>query len=273
MQYFYEIMGLTWLAKSPIQLDSILIANSVIQANSKITELYKFNYLDSWCAAVADGTKGIHDVYSNTSAAVLENVNIQWMNRSTVEIDFNKIQQGLSQKKPNSLMFLGSVSTLALLTNTTRKGHLRIQHLGDSRVYGFSQIDQTWQCLTTDHTLLGEFSDLLKPKENEEYPKVFSRLTGSFRAFTGFDTFEEDEVLAKYGQVQNHQMSTYDALLICTKGVHEVLRNSKFWLPFSKDVTHKEWLMGMKQKLIKYGANDNASMLLIRLNVEHRQIS
>jgi serine/threonine protein phosphatase PrpC len=45
-----------------------------------------------------------------------------------------------------------------------------IQHLGDSRVYLFSQHDQKWHCLTRDHNYLEQLRESGELKQEKTMP-------------------------------------------------------------------------------------------------------
>jgi serine/threonine protein phosphatase PrpC len=53
------------------------------------------------------------------------------------------VQQFLVDQLANQKNSFGASSTLALIHNHSKQGFVTIQHLGDSRVYLFSQHDQS----------------------------------------------------------------------------------------------------------------------------------
>jgi len=256
MGHFYEMMGFTWQAKPPKQQDAILIADQVFQQKEGISKLYQFNENDSWCVAVADGVNS-SPYAEKASVAVLDSVKNQWIEHRDKDIDFKKVQYKLCQKLAGNPKTTGASSTLALVRSTPSKGHLRIQSLGDSRVYIFCSFYREWSCLTIDHTFLEELRQRGEIDARQEYASIYNGLSSCFCADWLNDVANCPP--------QRVLLSTNNALLICTDGVHDVL-GCGHWPAFDKEVTHKDWLTSMKKLLSQHDAYDNVSMVLLRLN-------
>lgn len=257
MGHFYEIMGFTWQAKPPKQQDAILIADQVFQQKVGISKLYKFSANVPWCVAVADGVNS-SPCAEKASVAVLENVKDQWKEHQDKDLDFKEIQHNLCLQLADNPKTTGASSTLALVRSTPVKGQLRIQHLGDSRVYYYCSFYREWKCLTTDHTFLEELRQQGEIDESQNYASIYNGLSGCFCA----DWLNE----VANSPSQRALLLTNNALLICTDGLHDVL-GVRLWPYFDKEVTHKEWLTSMKKILSQpdVDAYDNVSMVLLRL--------
>lgn len=256
MGLVYEVMGFTWRAKSSKQQDAILIDNKVFQADLGITDLYQYSEFDTWCVAVADGVSS-SPRSEKASVTVLDSVRDQWKEHPDSDISFNEIQQRLCQNLADNPKTTGASSTLALVKSTSPKGHLRIQHLGDSRVYAYNSTNSRWQCLTTDHNQLEELRNSETLDKNKEYASMYNALTGYFCADWLHEVFN--------GFGQEFLLAPFDALLVCTDGVHDVLA-CEYWPVFDKKITHKKWLTGIKRLLVQQGAYDNVSICLLRFN-------
>lgn len=257
MQHCYEMMGFTWRAKSSKQQDAILIAETVFQDDLGITALHQFTELDSWCVAVADGVSS-SPRSEKAAVTVLESVKTQSIEYPNTDIDFQEIQHNLCLQLADNPKTTSASSTLALVRSTPSKGHLRIQSLGDSRVYIYCSFYREWSCLTIDHTFLEELRHRGEIDSRQQYASIYNGLTSCFCA----DWLNE----VANSPPQRALLLTNNALLICTDGVHDVL-NCRCWPGFDKEVTHKEWLTSMKKLLSQPDINayDNVSMVLLRL--------
>ncbi|WP_180042786.1 MULTISPECIES: PP2C family serine/threonine-protein phosphatase [unclassified Acinetobacter] len=250
----FEMQGLTWKARSKYQQDAILIENKVIQHDGLISKLYSHSEKELWCVAVADGI-------SNSPAAdqaaytVLSGLT---KNRKLEPYQAFTIQQYLVDQLAHQKNSFGASSTLALIHNDARQGFVTIQHLGDSRVYLFSQHDQKWHCLTRDHNYLEQLRENGEVKEGENYASIYGALLQYFCAdplheVMDFTTTEE-------------YLTQHDALLVCTDGVHDVME-CREWPPLKVDMELRAWLLDMKASLDSKQAYDNVSMVLVRAKI------
>lgn len=247
----FEMQGLTWKARSKYQQDAILIENKVIQHNGLITKLYSHSEKDQWCVAVADGISN-SPVAEQASYTVLKAL-IQ--NKKIEPCQAFTIQQYLVDQLANKKSSFGASSTLALIHHGTRQGFVTIQYIGDSRVYLFSQHDQKWHCLTSDHNYLEQLRANGEVKAGENYASMYGALLQCFCA----DPLHEvmDFTIAEEFLTQN------DALLVCTDGVHDVMECTE-WPPLKVDMDLRTWLLNMKASLDSKQAYDNISMVLVR---------
>jgi len=250
----FEMQGLTWKARSKYQQDAILIENKVIQHDGLITKLYSHSEKEQWCVAVADGISN-SPVAEQAAYTVL---NALMQNKKIETCQAFTIQQYLVDQLANKKSSFGASSTLALIHHGTRQGFVTIQHIGDSRVYLFSQHDQKWHCLTSDHNYLEQLRANGEVKAGENYASMYGALLQYFCA----DPLHEvmDFTTAEEFLTQN------DALLVCTDGVHDVMECTE-WPPLKVDMELRTWLLNMKASLDSKQAYDNISMVLVRAKI------
>ena len=258
MQTCYEIMGLTWRAQSPKQQDALLIGNEVFQQELGISALHQFHADESWCAAVADGVSA-SNCAEQAATNVLANVQKQWAALRQDRLNFPLIQQQLCEKLANNPSTFGASTTLALVYKTQESQLLKIKHLGDSRIYVYRAGGQNWHCLTSDHTQMEELRRNGELVQGQQYASFYDALTGYFCADSLHEVANEP--------AQEITLSSHDALLICTDGVHDVLACTQ-WPNFAPNHDHKSWLTSMKKLLTQHQAYDNVTMVLIRLSNE-----
>jgi len=247
----FEMQGLTWKARSKYQQDAILIENKVIQHDGLISKLYSHSETELWCVAVADGISNS----PTADQAAYTVLNALTQNRKLEQYQAFAIQQYLVDQLANQKCSMGASSTLALIHNDTRQGFVTIQHIGDSRVYLFSQHDQKWHCLTRDHNYLEQLRENGEVKEGENYASIYDALLQYFCA----DPLHEvmDFTIAEEFLTQN------DVLLVCTDGVHDVMECTE-WPSLKADMELRTWLLEMKELLHSKQAYDNVSMVLVR---------
>ncbi|MEG0603685.1 MAG: protein phosphatase 2C domain-containing protein [Acinetobacter sp.] len=250
----FEMQGLTWKARSKYQQDAILIENKVIQHDGLISKLDRHSEQDKWCVAVADGISNS----PTADKAAYTILSALTQNREVEQYQALAIQQYLVDQLANQKGSFGASSTLALIHNDARQGFVTIQHLGDSRVYLFSQHDQKWHCLTRDHNYLEHLRENGKIKTGENYASIYDVLLQYFCA----DPLHEvsDFTIAEEFLTQN------DALLVCTDGVHDVMECTE-WPPLKADIELRMWLLEMKALLHLKQAYDNVSMVLVRAKI------
>lgn len=250
----FEMQGLTWKARSKYQQDAILIENKVIQHNGLITKLYSYSEKEHWCVAVADGISN-SPTADKASYTILKALT---QNRELDQYQTSVIQQYLVDQVAHQKNSFGASSTLALIQNDDEQGFVIIQHIGNSRVYLFSQHDQKWHCLTRDHNYLEELRESGELRAGENYASIYGALLQYFCAdplheVIDFTTTEE-------------YLTDNDALLICTDGVHDVME-CREWPALKVDMELRTWLLEMKQLLYLKQAYDNVSMVLVRTKI------
>lgn len=250
----FEIQGLTWKARSKHQQDAILIENKVIQHDGLISKRYCHTEQEKWCVAVADGVSN-SPIADQAAYTVL---NALTRNREVGQYQASTVQQFLVDQLANKKSSFGASSTLALIHHGTRQGFLTIKHVGDSRVYLFSQHDQQWRCLTRDHNYLEELRESRELRAGENYASIYGALLQYFCAdplheVMDFTTTEE-------------YLTENDALLVCTDGVHDVME-CREWPALKVNMELRAWLLNMKASLDSKQAYDNVSMVLVRAKI------
>lgn len=250
----FEMQGLTWKARSKYQQDAILIENKVIQHDGLITKLYSHSEKEQWCVAVADGISN-SPTADKASYAVLKALT---QNRELDQYQTSVIQQYLVDQLAHQKNSFGASSTLALIQNDGDQGFVTIQHIGDSRVYLFSQHDQKWHCLTRDHNYLEQLRESGDLRVGENYASIYGALLQYFCA----DALHE---VMDFTRAEEY-LTENDALLVCTDGVHDVMECGE-WLPLKADVELRTWLLNMKASLDSKQAYDNVSMVLVRAKI------
>jgi protein phosphatase len=250
----FEMQGLTWKARSKYQQDAILIENKVIQHDGLITKLYSHSEKDQWCVAVADGisnSPAAEQASYTVLKALIQNKKIEPCQAFTIQ------QYHVDQLAHQKNSF-GASSTLALIQNDGDQGFVTIQHIGDSRVYLFSQHDQKWHCLTRDHNYLEQLRESGELRAGEIYASINGALLQYFCA----DPLHEVMDFTK----TEEYLTENDALLVCTDGVHDVMECGE-WLPLKADMELRTWLLDMKASLVSKQAYDNVSMVLVRAKI------
>ncbi len=247
----FEMQGLTWKARSKYQQDAILIENKVIQHDGLITKLYSHSEKEQWCVAVADGISN-SPTADKASYAVLKALT---QNRELDQYQTSVIQQYLVDQVAHQKNSFSASSTLALIENDGEQGFVTIQHLGDSRVYLFSQHDQKWHCLTRDHNYLEQLRESGELRAGENYASIYGALLQYFCADPLHEVMDFTRTV--------EYLTQNDALLVCTDGVHDVMECGE-WLPLKADMELRTWLLNMKASLVSKQAYDNVSMVLVR---------
>ena len=250
----FEMQGLTWKARSKYQQDAILIENKVIQHDGLISKRYYHSEQEKWCVAVADGISNS----PTADKAAYTILNALTQNREAGQYQALAIQQYLVDQLANQKSSFGASSTLALIHNDARQGFVTIQHIGDSRVYLFSQHDQKWHCLTRDHNYLEQLRENGEVKAGENYASIYDALLQYFCADPLHDVM--DFTTAEEFLTQN------DVLLVCTDGVHDVIECTE-WPSLKVDMELRTWLLEMKELLHFKQAYDNVSMVLVRAKI------
>ncbi len=247
----FEMQGLTWRARSKHQQDALLIENKVIQHDGLISKLYCHALEDKWCVAVADGISNS----PSAERAAYTVLSALTQNREAEHYQALAIQHYLVDQLANQRTSFGASSTLALVCKDAKQGFVRIQHMGDSRVYLFSQHDKNWHSMTRDHNYLEQLRENGELKEGENYASIYDALLRYFCA----DPLHE---VMEFSTTEEY-LTDGDALLVCTDGVHDVMECTE-WPPLRTDMELRTWLFEIKELLNLKQAYDNVSMVLVR---------
>lgn len=256
----YEMQGLTWQARKKDQQDAILINNKVIQEKGRYSTLNISMNNDAWCIAVADGISS-HPNSDKAAIAVLKIIS-QYYQNHTDDIRFSYIQELLSSKL-NTKSVIDSATTMAMIRHSSqdKNNQVRIQSLGDSRVYYFSYKSQSWSILTTDDNFLNEIDTTDLSEKNlsilnsgKELASIYDTLTGYFCANSIHEVTQKE--------TQIYQVEPNDVLMVCTDGVFDAIPHHQ-WPLIKENQSLKEWLKIFVETL-KPMAGDNISLVLVR---------
>lgn len=274
----YEMQGLTWQALKRNQQDAILIAGKVIQHKGVYSKFFNFYVNESWCVAVADGVSS-HSYSDRAAKQVLKSIQRYYAEHQQ-DIRFSHIQEQLCTAldkidtdwddehidEPEQAVTHGASTTMALLRHSAQdQGNIiKIQSLGDSRVYMFSQQTQQWLLLTQDDNFLNELVNAEGLNDAElaaQYGMGQKELASMYYVLTGF--FCADGL----HEVSEKPTLTYtaqhgDAFLVCTDGVFDALPAEQ-WQPILAEQSLKQWLETFL-KCLSPTAGDNVSLVLVR---------
>lgn len=231
---------------------------------------------DAFCVAVSDGVSesNLSQVASLTTMKAVKQLWQNYLenpNQSPV-MDISKIYDKVATLPKR---FYGASATLALIYRPLAKASetnstVVIKHIGDSRVYHFSNVTKTWRCLTKDHNLLNQLIDEKAESENR---------TASFSEYnqTGMASpmYALTEWLAVDSDLDSNPMPHYDSqrldvvqgdcLMVCTDGVHDLVPCTESQeIDETTDV--QEWLTSLRKQVYasEGRAYDNATAILIR---------
>ncbi|AYA01554.1 serine/threonine protein phosphatase [Acinetobacter cumulans] len=260
----YEMQGLTWQARKKNQQDAILIKNKVIYEKGRYSSLDISTDKNAWCVAVADGISSQPNS-DKAAIAVLEIINEYYKN-NTADIRLSYIQEVLCSKlKAKSV--IDSATTMALIRHSAEDEYnqIRIQSLGDSRVYYFSHQLQSWSILTKDDNFFNEmdisnFSEesIAVLNSGQELASIYDTLTGYFCANS---IHEVDEKIT-----QIHKVEPNDVLMVCTDGVFDAITHDE-WPLIQINQSLKEWLKNFVE-MLKPFAGDNISLVLVKATTD-----
>lgn len=147
----------------------------------------------------------------------------------------------------------GSSTTIAAVS--CLNGRCIAVSVGDSRVY---RIDAqgVWQQISRDHTILSAMIDRGEADSQTEYASFYGMLDACLVADDEETDFPVCCVETKF--------LPGDSILVCTDGVHDTLGNEKLEkltkLPIDLAAQVNIW----RKAILKLGAPDNFSMVLIR---------
>ena len=260
----YEMQGLTWQARKKNQQDAILIKNKVIYEKGRYSSLDISTDNNAWCVAVADGISSQPNS-DKAAIAVLEIINEYYKN-NTADIRLSYIQEVLCSKlKAKSV--IDSATTMALIRHSAEDEYnqIRIQSLGDSRVYYFSHQLQSWSILTKDDNFFNEMDISNFSEESfavlnsgQELASIYDTLTGYFCANS---IHEVDEKIT-----QIHKVEPNDVLMVCTDGVFDAITHDE-WPLIQTNQSLKEWLKNFVE-MLKPFAGDNISLVLVKATTD-----
>lgn len=147
----------------------------------------------------------------------------------------------------------GSATTLAAAA--LRADRCTVINVGDSRVYWISA-NNAWRQLSHDHTLINSMIDRGEADADTQYASFYYSLDSCLVADDEETEFAIHRIEAPW--------STGDSLLLCTDGVHDVLKDAGLQRLNNPQRTPLEQVTLWRQAVLKVGAPDNLSMVLAR---------
>lgn len=265
-------------ASNGLQQDAFFFVDNYYQETLGITPVSHCD--DAFCVAVSDGVAESH-LSQYASLATVKAVKKLWQNylddpnQSTV-MDVSKIYDKVATLPKR---YYGASATLALVyrafaKNKQTNSSVVIKHIGDSRVYHFSVMTKTWQCITRDHNLLNQLIDEQATMENRQAD--FSEYNQDGMASP---LYALTDCLIVDSDVQNNPMPTFDGqtllvssgdcLVVCTDGVYDLVPCCE-WQGIDENTDLQEWLKALRKQIYasKGRAYDNATAILVRFD-EH----
>lgn len=251
-----EVMGASWRGQPNRQDDAILIQDRLLQHDNKITQCYQLT--DGLCVAVADGVHS-SPAANQASKQVVSSVRAQYQAGGQVSI--HAVQTSLCHALADHPHTHGASSTLAMVQSmngtTATKQQLRVQHVGDSRVYHYRQ-QHGWQQLTQDHSAMQQMiSDgIINPDQDIDYASMYYALNHYLVA-----DWSDHNIDGLFGQTI--EVVQGDWIVLCTDGVHDIV-SAEQWPMITPHITLKDWLQALFQVIRQQGADDNGSVIVVR---------
>lgn len=265
-------------ASNGLQQDAFFFVDDYYQEALGITPVRRCD--DAFCVAVSDGVSQ-SDFSQVASLKAMKTVKQLWQNyldnsNQSPVMDISKIYEKVATLPKR---FYGASATLALVYRTFAKDNqtkssVVIKHVGDSRMYHFSVVTKTWQCITRDHNLLNQLVDDKAAAENRQ--ANFSEYNQDGMASP---LYALTDCLIVDSDVQNNPMPTFDGqtlvvssgdcLVVCTDGVHDLVPCDE-WDGIDETTDLQNWLKQLRKQIYasKGRAYDNATAILVRFD-EH----
>lgn len=241
----------------PIQVSQLTDKGLVRLCNEDSIKSFNFDIGEqlAQCLVVADGIGGHQagDVASKTAVSTLETV-LPTLLKSQEDVQLaikraiQEVNTQVYEKAQAHIEMQGMGTTLTL--GVFIKDQLIIGHVGDSRAYLYRS--HTLQCLTDDHSLVGE---LVRQGElSREEARLHPRRNIILKA-VGTDANVEPDIYWL-------DLKENDILIFCTDGLTDLIKEDELAAiieqnPITEDVLH------IFLKLVKNrGAHDNVSMIM-----------
>lgn len=164
----------------------------------------------------------------------------------------------LDHVREKGLKQMGSTVAVLLLDPEDAR-RAAICHVGDSRIYrvrgGIAEL------LTHDHTIGGQLSELAKGKQSSDFRSRANPLAHVLTRAIGVGP----EVAGDWRRLD---LAEDDAFLVCSDGVHDVISDSQVGEFLSLSKSPEEAADVLSKQIVKCGAPDNYSFVLIRIGVK-----
>ena len=148
----------------------------------------------------------------------------------------------------------GAASTLALLQ---WRGHrCSLVNVGDSRIYRIGG-DGRWERLSRDHTYFESMVERGEIARDQSVGQLYHDLEHMLMADE-----EEDGFAIHWRQLDS---AAGDTFLLCTDGLHDTLGEAQLAALYRPDRPLQEQAAAYLDAVLRAGAPDNASLILVRL--------
>ncbi|MBR3694477.1 MAG: Stp1/IreP family PP2C-type Ser/Thr phosphatase [Erysipelotrichales bacterium] len=220
--------------------------------------LITYNNIQDTLSLVCDGIGGgkAGDVASEATIRYLEQEfkkTGKWVNVQELEgwiyTQLRSVNDEVFRMACTSEKYKGMGTTLvgALIT----KEHCRVMHVGDSRVYGL--LNGEFKLLTSDHNYINELlrRGAISKEEAMAHPKR-NYLTNAIGIFNQIriDVIDVDR--------------DFDALLLCSDGLHGIVASSKIEMILRQPWSAKEKCELLVKVAKQYGGVDNITIVIIQ---------
>lgn len=149
-------------------------------------------------------------------------------------------------------------SSTTLVAAQIIDNHCTIVNVGDSRAYLFNLINSQSQStqLSRDHTIINGLIERGEASPDTEYAGIYNGLEHCLIA-----DFEEFDFAIHHTKLR---VNTGDTLLLCSDGVHDELGDERLFSLFDGRLTLIEQAQVWRDAVLRSGASDNFSMVLLR---------
>lgn len=259
-------------ASNGLQQDAFFFVDDYYQVKQGITPVYTCE--NAFCVAVSDGVSA-SSLSGYASQMTVKTVKHLWQtyvkNPSQSPImDIPSIYEKIATMPKR---YQGASATLALLYRLVGKSdEIVIKHIGDSRVYHFSQATQKWRCLTRDHNLLNQLIDEKAESENRKADFSDYNQTGMASPMYALtdclivDSDLDNNRMPAYGS-QTLTVQAGDALVVCTDGVYDLVPCNE-WQAIDSIINLQDWLKQLRKQIYASDGNayDNATAIVVRFD-------
>ncbi|MEG9545574.1 protein phosphatase 2C domain-containing protein [Mannheimia sp. HC-2023] len=154
-----------------------------------------------------------------------------------------------------SFSALGASSTF-VACELQADGKARIVNVGDSRAYKIS-VNNQWQQLSFDHTVLSEMKQQNLVKEEIDYASMYNGLTDCLVA-----DFEADDFRI---HVTECWLEKGESILLCSDGLHDYLKPKELEMIWQRYSSNAERLQICRKSVKKHRLYDDFSAVICEI--------
>ncbi|MFZ1575783.1 MAG: protein phosphatase 2C domain-containing protein [Chromatiaceae bacterium] len=244
------------------QQDALLVGGDLHQSPNLLARLLVVEGTSGLCA-LADGVAS-SPCPQRASRAVLEALNTvdsrqeTWLQDGWIgpRLIRRHVHAQLCRQLARDRRTRGAASTLALLQ--WRGNRCSLVNVGDSRIY---RIDRggRWERLSRDHTYFESMVERGEITRDQSVGQLYHDLEHMLMADE-----EEDGFAIHWRQVDG---AAGDTFMLCTDGLHDTLGEAQLAALYRPDRPLREQAAGYLDAVLRAGAPDNVSLILVRLAV------